>query len=158
MESEDVSQPLDDAGLLDARPGDPPGASTVSDCGAAIVIPSKSAARPQVEQNRAPSGRSAPQLGQATAEFYATENTSHGKTQKNTGRRNTRPQKNTEEHRSGECFSVFFGVLLWLSFLCLSVFVCGPYLPVFVCVLLWLVLPAFVCGRALWLRSAARNR
>ena len=70
MESEDVSQPLDDAGLLDARPADPPGASTVSDCGAAIVIPSTSAARPQVEQNRAPSGRFAPQWGQATAEFY----------------------------------------------------------------------------------------
>src|SRR4029453_15943809 len=70
MESEEVSHPLDDAGLLDARPGDPPGASTVSDCGAAIVIPSKSDARPQVEQNRAPSGRFAPQVGQTTAEFY----------------------------------------------------------------------------------------
>jgi hypothetical protein len=70
MESEDVSHPLDDAGLLDARPGDPPGATKVSDCGAAIVIPSKSDARPQVEQNRAPSGRFAPQEGQTTAEFY----------------------------------------------------------------------------------------
>lgn len=66
-----MSQPLDDAGLLDARSGDPPGARTVSDWGAAMVIPSKSAGRPQVEQNREPSGRFAPQLGQATAEFYS---------------------------------------------------------------------------------------
>jgi len=70
MESEDVSQPPDDAGLPNARPGDPPGASTVSDCGAAIVIPSRSAARPQVEQNRARPGRFVPQVGQTTAEFY----------------------------------------------------------------------------------------
>lgn len=70
MESDEVSQPLDDVGLLGARPADPPGASTVSDCAAAIVIPSKSAGRPQVEQNRAPSDRFAPQLVQVTAGFY----------------------------------------------------------------------------------------
>src|SRR5262245_32361571 len=70
MESDAVNQPLDDAGLFEARPADPPGASTVSDCGAAIVTPSRSAGRPHVEQNRAPSERFAPQVGQATAGFY----------------------------------------------------------------------------------------
>ena len=69
MESDSVSQPLDDAGLLDARGADPAGASTVSDCGAAIVISSGAVDRPQAEQNRAPSERFAPQVGQATAGF-----------------------------------------------------------------------------------------
>ena len=87
MESEDVSHPLDDADPPDgARAVDPAGASIVSACGAAIVNASESAERPHVEQNRAPSGRLAPHLGQATAEFYATAH---------------RPQKNraTEKHR-----------------------------------------------------------
>jgi hypothetical protein len=39
MESEAVSHPLDEAGLLDARPAESAGASMVSDC-ADIVIPS----------------------------------------------------------------------------------------------------------------------
>ncbi len=69
MESDAVSQPLDDDGRLDARAADPLGASTVSDCGAAIVISSDSAGRPQAEQNRAPSDKFAPQLGQATPGF-----------------------------------------------------------------------------------------
>jgi hypothetical protein len=169
MESEAVSQPLDDAGLLSGRADDPAGARTVSDCGDAIVIPSRSVGRPQVEQNRAPSERFAPQVGQATAGFYSAAphlaerrpqtatgkqttdkqtTDKHRRTQQNPDQ-NSRTQQNTAEHSRTQQNTEPYGPgpRRSLPFLCLSVFFCGPSLclPVFFCGP-FLCLPVFSCG------------